>query len=180
LLPQRECIAFHEAGHAVVYWWLGRRFECVSIERRCVEGKGGIVPRAEVDAVIMCWLAGPLAEQYFARGGQLPAESGNAAANDEAQALGWARERDRFVIDSRETDPRCGLAAEELAERLRALTRDLLGHAPLWSGVQAVARELLKRDPLSYHEVSAILENEGLRRKEPRELGPWFPRKEWA
>ena len=172
-----EYIAFHEAGHAVVYWWLGRWFECVSIARRCVEGKGGIVLRAEVDAVIMCMLAGPLAEQYFARGGQLPAESGNAAANDEAQALEWARVRDEFAIVFRETDPRYGLTPEELAERLRALTRDLLGHAPLWSGVQAVARELLKRDPLSYDEVSAILENKGLVRGVPRELGPWFPRK---
>ncbi len=136
--------------------------------------------RRNIDVVIMYTLAGPLAEQYFAGGGQLPAQSGGAAAYDAAQALCRARERHRFPIEIRETDPRCQLAAEELIETLRVRTGELLAHAALWPGVEAVAGELLKRDPLSYDEVSAILENKGLRRKEPRDLGAWFPRKERA
>jgi len=32
MLPPREYIAWHEAGHAVAAWWLGLWFEYVSIK----------------------------------------------------------------------------------------------------------------------------------------------------
>jgi hypothetical protein len=136
-----------------------------------------VIVRSGIDATIMYTLAGPVAEECFAGDRQLPNESIKAAANDRKQALRLARRRDEFVMDCRETDPRYGLPPEELVETLRALSRRLLRHAPLWSGIEEIAEKLLKRDRMEYDEVSRVLESTGVTIGVPRDLGPWFPRK---
>jgi hypothetical protein len=176
MLQARKCIACHEAGHAVVCWWLGLWFEYVSVKERRLERRETDIHRADVDARIMYALAGALAEQRLVGADDLPPESQDAAAYDEAQALAWARGRDGFVIDWREIDPRYGLPCPSLLDALRDLTRGLLRHPTVWAGVQRLAHELSEHDPLRYDEVSAILEGVGLERRVPRELGPWFPK----
>ena len=178
MLPPREYIAWHEAGHAVVCWclecWFPKvsategRVECPLLEQCSL--------REECDIYITVALAGRLAEDRFAEGRPLPAESQDSAARDEAQARRVAGCRGTSEIDSRQADPRFGLSPENLVETLRALTRRLLLDPTIWAGVEVVAHTLLERDPLTYEDVSAILEKVGLMRGMPRELGPWFPR----
>jgi hypothetical protein len=177
MTDEREWVAYHEAGHAVVAWWLKCWFPKVSVTERSVECPllGDQFFREDCDVYIMVALGGPLAEELVAGENRLPAESNNAAACDEAKALGVARCRDTLAVGMGKTDPRYVLAPDKLVETLRALTRELLRAPTVRAGVQAVAQDLLGHDPLQYDEVSGVLEKIGLMPGIPRELGPWFP-----
>jgi hypothetical protein len=173
-----EWVSYHEAGHAVVAWWVGYWFEWVSVPLRQLyvpEDKPAVFMRSELDECIMVNCAGTVAEEVFSAGRELPTESKDAAAHEQALALELAERRHEHPPGAGEIDPRDGLAPPEGFQALRSLTHNLVCH--LWPAVEAVARELVQKERLSYAEVTAILEALGLVRRTPRDLGPWFPRK---
>jgi len=172
---ERRLVAYHEAGHAVVRWWLGRGFEYISLPERCVKAPEELyILRVECDEFIMVALAGTLAEQHLLDGRDLPHDSANAAAHERARALTYAEPRDGLLLALAERDTRCGLPPDQLVSTLEDLTRQLLNYPAVWCAVQLLAEALLVQDVVSYDEASVTIGRSGLSRGQPPGLGPWL------
>ena len=141
--PDDRDHAYHEAGHAVVAWRLGRRF--IKVTMTAIVRRKGIcnVVSARIDtctkakAEIMIELAGALAECIF-RPQPLPVHKGDIC-------------RARNIAEYYRGDE-ATIWIDELQDR----TRDELDR--LWPQVTAVALALLEREELTEAEVRDICE----------------------
>lgn len=151
-----ECTAYHEAGHAVAAWRLGRRFGRVTIKPDLLTlGQCRILkdPRFTlqdhrepafwklVEDRIVISLAGPIAEAKF-RG-----RPNRAAAEGDMQIvekLLWNRTMDASQ------HKRC-------LAWLKVVAGELLDDCWNWAMVEVLAKNLLVRQTLSGREVVALL-----------------------
>jgi ATP-dependent Zn protease len=155
---KRKAVAFHEAGHAVIYWARNRRFRYVTIkpgEKSLghVRGftrtfKGGWV---HVDA-LLCTLAGNAAEKHFT------GRSNNSGSRgDFVTAIDYARGVDGQG-GFRENDP---LPQSIVKGALKQLEEVIV--AWWWPAITAVAEALFERETLTEDEVKFICNSDSVR-----------------
>lgn len=190
--PSVAQTAYHEAGHAVACYWLQEEpFEDVTIipdERSDshgrmswspgprldrLEGPGALSPddRVWIDRTISILLAGGIAEERFSGQYDEPGTEGDRRC---------ARELSDYVVPGAcvavgELD--LDLDPEVLAERVQNSPEQLRRQAYFewrrletehlvasrWANIQAVAEALLVRGQLTYAEVKALIDPEGVR-----------------
>jgi ATP-dependent Zn protease len=155
---EREATAFHEAGHAVAAYALGRAFTRVSIRPnghtsgRCSFRPPGdwFRPDIRIDSStrngleerIIISLAGPEAEARF-RGDY----DRHAAQEDIDRALDHAC----YMTD----DP---LEASAYIEWLRLRTTNLMKRPGFWSTVKVLAERLLQEGEVTYRSAKGLLD----------------------
>jgi hypothetical protein len=168
LASDRERVAHHEAGHAVIGILLKQRFRYVSIKteetvdyvrfghvepvrrkRRPDYNRGGLERTAE-RSVMVCF-AGLEAERIFTG-----RELRSGAVKDQESAVSHARARLMHGA------PFSGTDEKEVAlylEWLRYRTRKMLSAPSVWRAVGALAHELLAQQTIKYRDASAIVYN---------------------
>ena len=147
-------VAFHEAGHAVMAWYLGRRFRSVSIVPRSgsrgrvwfcepLSGWGRECVPAPSEEAVMIYLAGPLAAWPLER---------RFRAMSSIVDLTHA---ERLV--ARWAGP--GADGAECLARLRERAWNVLGRDDLWRGVTVLARCLVRRKRITGSMARRIIAN---------------------
>jgi hypothetical protein len=157
---RRMATAYHEAGHAVVYWSRNRPFEYVTIKPG--EGSLGHVKGFEhtfkdgwvyVDA-LLCTLAGNVAEK------RLTGRSNNVGArSDFFKAIDYARGADPLSGGYAENDPLPQYLVKGAFKQLDIII------SWWWPAITAVAEALLERETLTESEVIEILNLDSVRGK---------------
>jgi len=155
---QREDTAYHEAGHVVTAYVLGREFILVSITSQGTSsGRCNFAPRppefdpwdaapstrARIEAEVITDLAGGIAER-IATGIENPIGS--------AADVYFAIDTATFVTSN---DNQLHAYVARARERAEAIVREY------WPAVQAIAEALLRLDQLDRHQARRIIEGAG-------------------
>lgn len=159
---QLDVTAYHEAAHAVAYWWIGRPFRYVTIRSRF--HIGNVVPYYrqidKIDRAVIA-AAGPIAEYHYVKdlSDRFP-KAGNLGSDDNVLASISEAVEIRELGDDMPDD------AADFGTLISQNSWLVLWHyakdhitGDLWPAVDAVAQALLASPRrLSYREVSAIAE----------------------
>ena len=146
---ERECTAYHEAGHAVVAHKLGVKIYRVTIvpaqnylgrcELRSMLFDGGLCEQANLERAIQISLAGPLAQKRFHR----RSYRRSCGRRDYYRASGLAR----YLAESNE---------REFLKDQELLTEMLIQR--WWVDIERIASALLEHDNLTGADVEAELD----------------------
>jgi hypothetical protein len=155
-----EPIAFHEAGHAVAAWLLGRTISEVDIvptawhdreSDRTVKKTDGYCkwePDSGAEEDVVAALAGPVAEAKHTER-RPPKENGVSAA-------------------IRQLEPR-PQRQQQYMERVRSRAEQLLSDPTAWQAVVALAAELLRKQQLTGQEAEQIIATHTSRATRPQD-----------
>jgi hypothetical protein len=176
--PERDFVAYHEAGHSVVSYWVGMPLDRASI--RGTEGSRGRVELGvyqclsteDVQGVIMICLAGLAAEERFAEGRELPKASRCAALGDEMDALRHAATWLEACIQCNHIDEVLPLGPCDMLARVREPTRKLVSDSNVWAAIEALAEVLSKQEEIEWPDARKIIEGEGVVPNVPATLSP--------
>ena len=167
--------AYHEAGHAVIAWYYGRRILGAAISQD-KDNKGhceiirllGRIPNIkihELEREMDIIMAGAIAEEQLTGNKNFISEWGGTDYPDAVDvAVEWARmtgkklNNDYLIDQSIEVDGIKGIFFQQkFFDEFGNNVRNLTSRPHIWTCVQAVATALLKHKELSGDEVSSII-----------------------
>jgi hypothetical protein len=176
-LAERELVAYHEAGHAVVSYWVAMPLTRASIRpqagsRGRVDIEWTCYSTDEVEGTLMIYLAGPAAEERFAQGRALPKASRCAALGDEMDAVRYAAAWLEACLECNHIDDFLSLGPCEMVARVREPTRKVVGDSNVWAAIETLAQVLAKQDQVEWPEARNIIEGKGVVPNVPAILSP--------
>jgi ATP-dependent Zn protease len=148
----RECVAYHEAGHAVVAWLGGLGTDHITISDKEGEHELTTLEGMPVEALIACCYGGMVADE-IRRGRPYLRIQWRRYYHDifTAEALASDTVMDRAKRSGESTG---SILAEMLQAGYRRAQKDLGSH---WPNVEAVAVALQQRTTLTGDEVMSLI-----------------------